>query len=242
MSMTDEKPLTLSDKVSNSILLPQMATATIEFVINKALSLNNKSISFTALAQKTLVLTLTELPFSLCFTVKNVANSTEIIVRSQAEASDCTIQTSLQTLKKIKAEESLTTLIKQGELDVIGDIKVAQQFASIAQSLEVDWQSELAKHLGDVPTHKLLQFSNKISQSVRAKGKQFEADVGEYLVHEKRLIVTNSQITAFNQQTKDVANQVDDLSTRINNLAIQIDKRTALNHVIHTKNTPPTNA
>ncbi|HBY87481.1 MAG TPA: hypothetical protein DEO86_16590, partial [Colwellia sp.] len=151
----------LNNQLSNSLLLPQVTTATLELIINKALSLNNKSVSFAAVAQKTLTLELAELPFPLCFTVDNTTSPVSIIVRSNHECSDCTINTSIHTLKKLKANVSLTQLIKKDELDVIGDIKIAQQFANIAQSLEIDWQSELAKHLGDVPTHKLLQFGNK---------------------------------------------------------------------------------
>ncbi len=212
----------LSTNLSDSLLLPQVATASLELIINKALSLNNKSLSFAAVAQKTLTLELAELSFPLCFTVNNAANAAEIIVRSQIESSDCTIKTSINTLKKLKANQSLTQLIKKDELDVSGDIKIAQQFANIAQSLEIDWQTELAKHLGDVPTHKLLQFGNKITKSLSATGKQLEADISEYLVHEKRLVVTSSQINAFNLQTKAVASEVDTLSARIDKLVADI--------------------
>jgi ubiquinone biosynthesis protein UbiJ len=219
---SNQRTTQLSTKLSDSLLLPQMATATLELIINKALSLNNKSLSFAAIAHKTLTLELAELPFLLCFTVDNSANPVGIIVRSNTESSDCTIKTSIKTLEKLKAKQSLTQLIKQDELDVSGDIKIAQQFANIAQSLEIDWQTELAKHLGDVPTHKLLQFGNKITKSLMATGKQLEADVSEYLVHEKRLVVTSSQINAFNKQTKDIANEVDNLSVRIDKLIADI--------------------
>jgi len=207
------------NQLISDLLLPQAATASIELIINKALGLNiNKRVSYSAVAQKTLTLELAELPFLLCFTVNRLPSSTEVIVRTHAEHSDCSIQTSLNTLKKIKEEQSLTELIKKDELNVTGDIKIAQQFANIAQSLEIDWQTELAKHLGDVPMHKLLHFCNKITKSVSATGKRLEADIGEYLVHEKRLVVTNSQINAFIQQTKDVVHQVDNLSSRIDKL------------------------
>ncbi|MFQ3339668.1 MAG: ubiquinone biosynthesis protein UbiJ, partial [Colwellia sp.] len=141
-----------STQLGKRLLLPQVATATFELIINKALALNNnKSVSFAAVAQKTLTLELAELPFTLCFTVNTSASKTLIIVRSGTEFSDCTINTSINTLNKLKAHKSLTQLIKQDELDITGDIKIAQQFANIAQSLEIDWQTELAKYLGDLP-------------------------------------------------------------------------------------------
>lgn len=210
-------------QLSERLLLPQVVTAALELIINKALTLNNNNtIPFSVVAQKTLVLTLAELPFSLCFTANTSANKTVIIVRSACEFNDCTINTSIKTLNKLKAKQSLTQLIKQDELDVIGDIQIAQQFATIAQSLDIDWQTELAKHLGDIPVHKLLQLSNKITKSIFATSKQFEADISEYLVHEKRLVVTKGQINAFNQYTKDIASQVDTLSMRIDNLLAKL--------------------
>lgn len=220
----------LSSQLSDSLLLPQVATATLELIINKALALNNnQTVSFATIAQKTLTLELAELSFSLCFTftINSSASTAFINVRSHAELSDCTIHTSINTLKKLKANQSLTQLIKQDELDVTGDIKIAQQFANIAQSLEIDWQTELARHLGDVPTHKLLQFANKVTKSLVATGKQLEADIGEYLVHEKRLVVTSSQIKTFNQQTKDIATKVDTLSARIDKLISNVADKVA---------------
>ncbi len=206
-------------QLASSLLLPQVATASLELIINKALMLNsNKAISFAGVSQKTLTLQLAELSFPLSFTVNTASKPTSVIVSSLTERSDCTIQTSINTLKKLKANQSLTQLIKQDELDVSGDVKIAQQFANVAQSLQIDWQSELARHLGDVPTHKLLHFGNKITKSVASTGKKLQADIGEYLVHEKRLVVTNSQINAFNQQAKQISNQVDTLSERIDKL------------------------
>jgi len=58
----------------------------------------------------------------------------------------------------------------------------------------------------------------KLPNRLLPQVKQLEADVSEYLVHEKRLVVTSSQLNAFNQMTKDVANQVDALSARIDKL------------------------
>ena len=206
-------------QLASSLLLPQVATASLELIINKALVLNsNKAISYATVAQKTLTLQLAELSFPLSFTMNVVSKPVSMIVSSLTERSDCTIKTSVNTLKKLKANQSLTQLIKQDELDVSGDVKVAQQFANIVQSLEIDWQSELAKHLGDIPTHNLLHFGNKITKSVTSTGKKLQADIGEYLVHEKRLVVTNSQLSAFYQQAKQISDKVDTLSERIDKL------------------------
>jgi len=205
-------------KIAADLLLPQVLHAVIEVIINKALALNIDKTSFTHLEQKTLTLELTELAEAISFTI--VENT--ILVSGNVERSDCTIQTSLQTLTKLKAQRQLTELIKQGELDVVGDIKVAQQFAILAEQLDIDWQSELAKHIGDVPTHKLLHFGNKITEKIKYTIKQLESDVSEYVVHEKRLVVTQSQVASFNQGVKQVSAKLDSLSARFNQIAAKL--------------------
>tara|TARA_B110000467_G_C18298658_1_gene469779 strand:+ start:316 stop:987 length:672 start_codon:yes stop_codon:yes gene_type:complete len=208
-------------KLATDLLMPQVLHAALEAIINKALALNIRQLSLAHLEQKTLTLELSELNAPLSFTV--VEN--KLLVSANIERSDCSVQTSLHTLKKLKAEQQLTALIKQGELDVVGDLKVAQQFSALAEQLEIDWQSELAKNIGDIPTHKLLHFGNKITKKVKNTVKQLENDVSEYVVHEKRLVVTNSQVSSFNQGVQQVSSQLDNLSMRINQLAAKLNAK-----------------
>jgi ubiquinone biosynthesis protein UbiJ len=215
-----------TSKIANELLLPQALTAALELLINKALLLNiNKGLSLHAVSEKTLTLELAELVFPLSFTVSSQATQAKVMVSSLTERSDCTISTSVSTLKKLKADQQVTQLIKQGELDVVGDVKIAQHFAAIAQSLEIDWQSELAKHIGDVPTHKILQLGNKITKTLGKHSTQLQADVGEYIVHEKRLVATHGQVKHFSQQVADVSKNVDKINSRINTLFSQLSNK-----------------
>lgn len=109
----------------------------------------------------------------------------------------------------------MTELIKQDKLDILGDIKVAQQFASVFEKLSIDWQSELAEHIGDIPTYKLSQFSLWLRDKIKFAAAQIQADASEWLVHEKRLVVTHSQIAAFNQEVSDIADSVVNIEQRM---------------------------
>jgi len=197
-------------------MLQQAFTSSLELLINKTLSLNN-NVALIKLEQKTLTVALSELNFPISLSV----NNGNVLVSGLVERADCTIKTSLKTLQKLKAEQQLTELIKQDKLDLSGDIKVAQQFASLAENLNIDWQSELASHIGDVPTHKLVQLGKKVADKLQFATKQIKADASEYIVHEKRLVVTRGQIEQFNQQVSQISNQVDEIATRITNLSKQ---------------------
>jgi ubiquinone biosynthesis protein UbiJ len=195
-------------------MLQQAFTSSIELLINKVLLLNTSEVDLTKLEQKTLTLILSELSFPISLSVDN----NKVIVSALTERADCTINTSIKTLQLLKAEQQLTELIKQDKLDLTGDIKVAQQFSHLAENLNIDWQSELAIHIGDMPTHKLVQLGKKVGSKLQFAAKQIKADASEYIVHEKRLVVTRSQIDQFNQQVSQANQQVDDISTRIETL------------------------
>ncbi len=192
-------------------MLQQAFSSSIELLINKVLSLNTSKIDLKKLEQKTLTIILSEVNFPISLSV----NNNKVIVSGLTERADCTVNTSIKTLQELKAQQQLTELIKQNKLDLTGDIKVAQQFTNLAESLNIDWQSELAAHIGDMPTHKLMQLGKKFTDKFQFASKQMKADASEYIVHEKRLVVTRSQINQFNQQVSKISNQVDKISTRI---------------------------
>ncbi len=60
-----------------------------------------------------------------------------------------------------------------------------------------------------------MQLSKQVMNKVQFATKQIKADASEYIVHEKRLVVTRSQIDTFNQQVNQVNNRVDQLALRI---------------------------
>lgn len=209
---------TVLSKVTSNLMISQILTSTLEILINKTLTFSTNTASLEKLTQKTLTLVLEELGFPLSFTVCNTAESPTIVVTTLTECADCTINTSISTLRELKAEQPITELIKQDKLDLTGDIKVAQQFASVAENLDIDWQSELANHIGDIPTYKLMQLGKRVSETAQFATKQIKADTSEYIVHEKRLVVTRSQIDQFNQQVFEASEQVDQLDQRISQL------------------------
>lgn len=210
---------TAFSKITSNLMISQVLTSTLEMVINKTLTLSTSNKPVEKLTQKTLTIILEELGFPLSFTVCGSTEPPKMMVTTLTERADCTINTSISTLRELKAEQQITELIKQNKLDLTGDIKVAQQFASLAENLDIDWQSELANYIGDIPTYKLTQLGQKLSSKVQFATKQIKADASEYIVHEKRLVVTRSQVEQFNQQVTELNKQVDDISQRISKLS-----------------------
>ena len=202
-------------KIMPQLMLQQVLCSSVEVVTNKALALNsNGEEQLNALEQKTLAIKLAELGFILCLSV----NDGKVLVTKLSERADCTITTSLKTLKTLQKEQQITELIKQDKLDLEGDIKVAQHFAHLAENIDIDWQSELAKHIGDVATYKLTQLGHKVKGKLDFAAEQIQADASEYLVHEQGLAITQSQISHFSQAVTAVKQQTAHVENRINDL------------------------
>jgi len=200
----------------SQLMHQQALCALLETTINKVLALNVDGLgALLPLEQKTLTVQLAELAFPLSFSV----DQQQILVTSLTERSDCQLTSSIASLIALQKEQQITELIKQDKLELSGDIKVAQQFSALFENLAIDWQSELAVHIGDIPTYKLSQFSLWLGDKVKFATKQISADASEWLVHEKRLVVTRSQINSFNRQVTTIDDEVQSLQARVERLA-----------------------
>lgn len=202
----------------SQVMHQQALCLVIEKAINKTLSLNVHGLmDLYPLEQKTLTVQLAEFSFPISFSIDNKV----MFVTTLTERSDCSLNTSIASLIDLQQKQNITEQIKADKLDISGDIKVAQQFAVIFERLTIDWQSELASHIGDIPTYKVTQFSLWLKEKLSFAASQIQADASEWVVHEKRLVVTSSQLLNFNQQVQDVACEVTALEERLQQLSEQ---------------------
>ncbi len=211
----------MRSNISQQFMFAQALSAVIETLINQFLKYNlSGTQALKPLSEKTLTVKLAELPFALSFSVSDE----KIHVTTNDEHSDCCIITSIKTLVELKKEQQLTDLIKNDKLDIQGDLKVAQHFANIAETLDIDWQSELAKRIGDIPTYKLGKIGAKLLRKLNFAATQIQADASEWLVHEKRLLVTAAEITSFSLDVERAEQKASALSQRIDELVNQQTK------------------
>lgn len=121
------------------------------------------------LAERVIAITFKEFNKSLYF----VISEQQIDILSSFDGStDCTIQLSVFALNDLKNNQKLTMLIREGQLDVIGDIQLAQQFAQLITTMDIDWEALLANKIGDVLAHKLCYLVSKGHQQINRQLQQ----------------------------------------------------------------------
>lgn len=166
------------------------------------------------LQNKTLAVELTDL--SLFVTLK--VFDQKVFVSSQLEDAECTIKTTINGLQKLSDAAQITALIKNDELELDGDLHVAQSFSSLFMDNDIDWQEWLSEYLGDAAAHKLSRLVNKQHIYLNRKKRDLEYTLHSALIDELRLTPDQSEVTVFSQQVDRLNAQSERLSAEINKL------------------------
>lgn len=196
---------------------PQLFCSVVESIANQALAMSPASTPLLdKLSEASLLVELAELGFPLMFR----QHHQKLLITSPDDSSnaDCSLHTSLSTLNELRSEYQLTELIKQEKLDIQGDLKVAQQFAAIAESIDIDWQAELEKHIGDIATYKLFSIGKKVAKKAEFVKTQISSDASEYLVYEQKLVVPQPEIQRFADGVSAVTHQLSQAEQKIQQL------------------------
>lgn len=104
------------------------------------------------------------------------------------------------------------------EMEIVGDIGLAQDFQSIMKKVDLDWEEHLSHWIGDTPAHKLANVFKSSVKFVKKSKRTLELDMGEYLHNEKGPLPGQSEVDAYVSQIDNLRNDVDLLKARISKL------------------------
>ena len=200
----------------------QLLASALEIVINQVLTRStNISAALDRLNGASLAISLSEFERPFC---AHVCEQKLLITTPEREnlSADCIITSSVATLIELKSEQQLTELIKQDKLDIDGNMKVAQQFAGLIENLDIDWATELEQHIGDIATHKVLTIGRAIKNKISFASSQIQVDASEYLIYEKALLVTKTEIEQYSEQVITASHQLDQIEKKIAQLETRI--------------------
>jgi len=155
---------------------------------------------------------LKELNLPLYFVIS--AQQVDVLNAFEGEA-DCFISVSINALKKLQDKQQLTRLIKNGQLEVEGDIQLVQQFADLLTDMQIDWEEHLSQKVGDVLAHKLCYQGKKVATNAFNKGKIIEKQTALYLTEEIKLAPGGLEVAYFCEQVSDLQKQADTLHIKL---------------------------
>ncbi|OGI56669.1 MAG: hypothetical protein A3D32_04890 [Candidatus Muproteobacteria bacterium RIFCSPHIGHO2_02_FULL_60_13] len=109
----------------------------------------------------------------------------------------------------------LPDVVAAGEVQISGDIDLGQRFQRLLEKIDIDWEEQSARVLGDVPARQLGNALRDLSGWSRQALHALKQDVGEYLQEESRLLPVRSRAGAFRRSVETLERDLVSLEKRL---------------------------
>jgi ubiquinone biosynthesis accessory factor UbiJ len=137
-----------------------------------------------------------------------------LLARTQDESADALLAgTPLALLSMMR--EPPAEVIRRGDVTLTGNSEVAQQFQELVLLLRPDLEESLASVIGDVPAFGLGQLLHKALDYGRATARTAGLNVGEFLAHEKHVLVPRAEAAEFLSGVDCLRESTDRMAARI---------------------------
>lgn len=196
-------------------MLPLLATAALEKVINQALRLDPESLKrITALEGKVVALEIQGPGVELYL----VPTADGVRVQSVFEGeADVRIKGGLFSLARMGLSDHPASLFGKG-VELEGDTHLGRQVQHILDGLDIDWEEQLSRLSGDVVAHQIGNMVRGFAQWGLNAAETVSRDVAEYFQEESRDLVVQAELNQFLDKVDTLRSDVDRLAQRVANL------------------------
>ncbi len=186
--------------------------ASVEKMLNKIISLDEETqAALATLAGKVIEIDVLNTDFGL-FVKPSAAGIT--LTANYEEKADVVIKATPSALLGMLSAEKFGA----GDVEINGNVGLAQKFQSILRSMDIDWEEYLSQFVGDIAAHKMGNFARGMQSFIKATVKTIGLDVSEYLRYEKEVVMDKSELNDFIDAVDQLRNDVDRLQQRIQRL------------------------
>jgi ubiquinone biosynthesis protein UbiJ len=165
----------------------------------------------------------------------DVSGITRMLVESTGETLRLTRELSASAEAEIAGGPlSLLTLVsaspeavlQRGDVQIRGDVELAQKFRELVMLLRPDLEEELSKVVGDVPAHQIGRFARAALGWGRNAAATTVRNVAEYLAHERQHLVPRAEGDQLLKGVDTLRENVDRIEARIELLARNSARKT----------------
>jgi ubiquinone biosynthesis protein UbiJ len=209
--------------VTEGIQIPDAVLAVVEQALNRYIELDPEgAAAFAAMEGRIIGIELTG--FGTRVTIIPSERRLQLFGGYDAEP-DCLIRGTPLALARMSMAERKETQIIQGEVEILGDTSLAQAFNRAIAGLDVDWEEQLARIIGDPFAHQVGNQARAAAQWARKTSASLTADLQEYLQEEARLTPTRYEIEAFLAQVDILRDDIERAEARMERLARALAER-----------------
>ncbi|HUG72089.1 MAG TPA: hypothetical protein VMK82_01580 [Steroidobacteraceae bacterium] len=120
--------------------------------------------------------------------------------------------------------EDPAAVIRRGDVTLAGDGEIGARFQELAMLLRPDLEAALAGVVGDIPAWGVGSLLRKALAFGRASVATQATNVGEYLAHERRLLVPRAEARQFIEEVDALREQTDRLAARVAQLEARVTR------------------
>lgn len=204
--------------------IPTPFLSAIETAINAWLKLDKETLPrFTKLEGKIIRLHITGLDINLYFfpSSSGIQVQGNYPTKENGGEVDATIHGSPMALIRLGTSNNAGETLLKSDVEIEGDMRVAEQFSEILREVDIDWEELLSKLVGDIVAHQAGQVTRSASGWFKESAEAMKLNTGEYLSEESKLTPANAEIQYYMDQVDDTRMDVDRLEARVNLLLDQ---------------------
>ncbi len=199
--------------------IPTPFLSAVETAINAWLSLDDETLPrFAELDDKIIRLHITGLEFNLYFFPS--ASGIQVLGNYPSEEDggvvDATIHGSPMALIRLGASNNAGKTMLESDVEIDGDMRVAETFSAILKDLDIDWEEHLSKLVGDIIAHQAGQVARGATDWFTETIDVMKLNTAEYISEESKLSPADAEVHHYMEQVDDVRMGVDRLEARIN--------------------------
>lgn len=138
-------------------------------------------------------------------------------------AADTVVELDAETLGELLGGESMERLMFRGRLAVRGRVHLLEEVRELFFDLDIDWEAELARRLGDVPAHSLAEGLRRLARWGLRASDEMRADLAEYVFEEARLLPGRQQLDNLRDHLTELEVATDRLEARLARLRRRLE-------------------
>lgn len=198
-------------------MLTQALLAAVERGLNRVLALDSTALPRLARLNGRVIAVECQAPAVQLFIL---ADGQGLRLASQwAGAVDCTLRAPAGALLRLALAKDKQAVLHEPEVDLDGDSGALMELAGVLQDLDLDWEYELSRWLGPVPTALLAGHLRSRAGWTRENLNSLQLSLADYLSEESRTLVGKREADARFAELDDLKLSLDRLDARIERLA-----------------------
>lgn len=199
-------------------LLFSSALSNAEFFLNKALMLDPISKKKLAkLSDKIFTIKCTTPDLSIFMTIYKEGFLLSPVIIDKA---DSEISGSANELLKLLFAKDKGNIIRNNNIQLKGDIASIQELQTILFELNIDWEYQLSKFIGDVPTQTFSDGLGLLQNFLNKSATNLKTDIDEYIHEEAKIVPAANELEEFYYRIDALRLRLDRSHARLTKLAI----------------------